>query len=107
MNFRSPKCDTLPPLGDEDDCPPIWECPKGHRWSHCEVCRTWFPSKRYHAKTCGPKCRKALSRMERIFEKLMIGAKDEAQPRDSFWRKTDLKSLNQLVVGSNPTGVTK
>lgn len=41
-----------------------------------------------------------------MFEKVMIGAKDEAQLHDLFWPKTDLKTLNQLVVGSNPTGVT-
>lgn len=41
-----------------------------------------------------------------MFERVMIGAKDEAQPRGSLSQKTDLKTLNQLVVGSNPTGVT-
>lgn len=41
-----------------------------------------------------------------LFGRVMIGEKDEAQPGHSFSEKTDLKSLNQLVVGSNPTGVT-
>ncbi len=59
---RAPKCDTTAPLDTE--CPPIWECPKGYRWCQCEECKKWFPSKRYHAKTCGAKCRKALSRKQ-------------------------------------------
>jgi DNA (cytosine-5)-methyltransferase 1 len=41
-----------------------------------------------------------------LFERVMIGEKHERVSRCLFSQKTDLKSLNQLVVGSNPTGVT-
>lgn len=41
-----------------------------------------------------------------MFDKVMIGEKHERVSSCLFSQKTDLKSLNQLVVGSNPTGVT-
>lgn len=44
-----------------------WQWTEHHK--DCEWCGKYFVSNRFHAKTCSPSCRKALSRLPKTYDK--------------------------------------